>query len=414
MSYWSTRMSSASRLAAAVIALVFGAASLQAQKESNVPARPHLEPGADSNSALANYQHGMRVINDDPQDSYRAFYWATLIDPSSADAWYGRWVARQLIMPSHDFAIAYGYRVTQRAPAQLAVDTLLFRAYALNPFLYHSLLRPFKQGLITARIADQRPTRNEAATNTDVSDRLERKSYEGWILYADQRFEDALKAYANELGNRSTLTMIDTHSARAEIFVHLGNLDSARTEMKQVVALSRLRDRKDRIVIYDSTTMLEREIGAIDERANRKADAKATYNHILEENATFYPAHVRLAGIAIGQGDTATAVSEMFTAVQIEPNDPALRYGYAVMLVDAKRDAEAAEQLRKAIALDPYYAAPYLLMASIADVEEYTEDAAAEYQRYVSFAARSSPDLAYAKGRLATLTSTVATSSSKP
>jgi len=398
-------MSIASKVAWAVLAVAFGAASMQAQKEADVPARPHLDPGADSNSALANYRHGLRVISDDPQESYRAFYWATRIDPSSADAWYGRWVARQLIMPSHDFAVAYAYRVTQRTKTQLAIDSLMFRAYAQDPFFCASLIRPFKQGLITARIADQRPTRNEAATNSDVSVRLERKAYVGWILYADERFDDALKAYANELGSAPVVDKLITHQLRAEIFVHLKNLDSARAEMRQAIALSRLRDRKDRIVIYDSTTMLERELGAIDERANRKDDAKATYAHILEEHPAFYPAHVRLAGIAIGQGDTATAVSEMLAAVQIEPNDPALRYGYAVMLVDAKRDADAAEQRRKAIALDPYYAAPYLLMASIADVEDYKEEAVAQYQGFTAHADGTDPNLPRAKGRLAKLSS---------
>lgn len=409
-------MGGASTMAAAVLAMTFHAGSLRAQKEIDIPARPHLEQDADSNSVSANYLHGMRVISDDPQESYRAFYWATRIDPASADAWYGRWVARQLIMTSHDFAIAYDHRITSRSAAQLAVDSLVFRAYALDPFFYHSLLRPFNQGLILARISDRDPTRNRAAVNTDVSERLERRSYEGWILYADGRFDDALKAYVNELhgGHAPLLTRLDIHEMRAAIFVRAQKLDSARAELREAIAESRLRDGRDRVVVFDSTTMLERELGAIDERAGRGDDARATYAHILEEHATFYPAHVRLAGIAIGRGDTTAAVSEMLAAVQIEPDDPALRYGCAVMLVDAKRDAEAAQQLRKAIALDPYYAAPYLLLASIADVEDYKEEAVAQYQSFVAHADRAAPDLPGVRGRLAKLNSGVATAQSTP
>lgn len=416
MSSRSSHMRGASKMAVTVLAMTFGVVSLQAQREMDMPARPHLEAGADSNSARANYLHGMRVISDDPQESYRAFYWATRIDPASADSWYARWVARQLILPSRDFAVAYDYRLTKRSAAQLAVDSLVFRAYALDPFFYQSLLRPFRQRLVLARISDRDPTRNRAAVNSDVSARLERKSYEGWILYADERFDDALKAYANEMhsGHAPLLTRLDVHEMRAQIFVRVKNLDSARAEMQEAIAEARSRDRKDRIVVFDSTTMLERELGAIDERAGRSDDARAMYAHILEENAMFYPAHVRLAGIAIGRGDTTTAVSEMLAAVQIEPDDPALRYGYAVMLVDAKRDAEAAQQLRKAIALDPYYAAPYLLMAAIADVEDYKEEAVAQYQSFTAHADGTDPNLPRVRGRLAKLNSSVTTTQSKP
>lgn len=399
-------MSSAWKTAVMVLAIALGP-SLHAQKEAEVPARPHLDPGSDSNSAKANYLYGLRVISDDPRESYRAFYWATRIDPASADFWYARWVARQIIMSSRDFTVAYDIRLTKRSAAQLAVDSLLFRAYALDPFFFHSLLRPFNQRLVLARISDRDPTHNTAAANSDVSVRLERKSYEGWILYADQRFDDALKAYANELhnGRAPLLTRLDIHEMRAELFAHVNNLDSARAEVQEAIAESRLRGSRDRVLVFDSTTMLERELGAVDERAGRGDDARAIYAHILEQNAMFFPAHARLAGLAMRRADTSTAVSEMRAAVQIEPNDPALRYGYAVILVDARRDADAAEQLRKAIALDPYYSAPYLLMASIADVEDYKEEAVAQYQSFTAHAEGTDPDLPRVKGRLAKLSS---------
>src|SRR6476661_4884723 len=159
--------------------------ALPAQKDAEVPARPHLESGTDSNSAAAIYRHGLRVINDDPQESYRSFYWATRIEPTSAESWYALWVAKQLIMSSRDMAVYQDYRFTQRSPMQLGVDSLLFRAYALDPFLYQRLERPLRQRQIGARIADRNPaTRNLAAVNASLGDNLNRMSYEGWILYA--------------------------------------------------------------------------------------------------------------------------------------------------------------------------------------------------------------------------------------
>ena len=59
-------MSSAWKTAVMVLAIALGP-SLHAQKEAEVPARPHLDPGSDSNSAKANYLYGLRVISDDPR-----------------------------------------------------------------------------------------------------------------------------------------------------------------------------------------------------------------------------------------------------------------------------------------------------------------------------------------------------------
>jgi len=401
------RMTFAWKIGTTVLAMAIAPAVLPAQHGAAVPARPHLEPGIDSNSAKANFQHGLRVVSDDPQESYRAFYWATRIDPTSADAWYALWVARQLIMPSRDLTVYRNPLFTECSAANLAVDSLLFHAYAIDPFLYRGLDRPLRQRLASARAADRNPTVNQAAVNSDLTVRLERKQYEGWILYADARFEDALKAYANEMnrGWDAEVHKLNVHAERSKIFVLVDNLDSARAEMRETIAESRVRNRKDHVVIYDSTTMFERALGAIDERAQRPVEARATYARIVQENPTFYPAHVRLSAIALGQGDTASAVSEMSLAVQLEPNDAALRYRFAEMLVDAKRDAAAAEQLRQAIALDPNYAAPYLLMALIADVEEYTDEAVAQYQSYTARAAGSDPQLPRVRGRLAKLSS---------
>jgi predicted Zn-dependent protease len=98
----------------------------------------------------------------------------------------------------------------------------------------------------------------------------------------------------------------------------------------------------------------------------------------------------------------------MDLAVQLQPNDPALLYNYATALIRAGRDGEAATQLTKAIAADPFYSAPHLLLARMADVEQYTDDAVKEYQEYLAIAPKTDPDVAMARTRLTALTSTVA------
>jgi Tfp pilus assembly protein PilF len=84
-----------------------------------------------------------------------------------------------------------------------------------------------------------------------------------------------------------------------------------------------------------------------------------------------------------------------------------------MILVQAKHDGEAAAQLRKAIALDPWYGAPHLLLARIADVEQYTDEAIAEYRTYLGLAAKTDLQLPVTKERLSKLTSTVASSQDK-
>jgi hypothetical protein len=82
------------------------------------------------------------------------------------------------------------------------------------------------------------------------------------------------------------------------------------------------------------------------------------------------------------------------------------------MLVSARRDAEAAQQLIRAIALDPYYGSPRLMLAMMSDVESYTDDAIAEYKAYIALAARSEPQLPRVKARLAKLTEGLASTQS--
>jgi predicted Zn-dependent protease len=146
----------------------------------------------------------------------------------------------------------------------------------------------------------------------------------------------------------------------------------------------------------------------IHEHARHLDKAREAYGEALTEDLSYYAAHSRMAQLELATGDTAGAVTEMDLAIQLQPNDPALRYAYAEALVEARRDGEAASQLLKASALDPYYAPPHLLLARIADAEQYTEDAVTQYQQYAAVAARGDPALPVAKARLAALTATVA------
>src|SRR5207237_3569759 len=84
---------------------------------------------------------------------------------------------------------------------------------------------------------------------------------------------------------------------------------------------------------------------------------------ILTENLAFYWAHARLAGVDLALHDTAAALTELGLAVEIEPNDPALRLYNGYVLGLARRYTEAVAELDVAIRLDPYYAQPHVQLA---------------------------------------------------
>jgi predicted Zn-dependent protease len=107
----------------------------------------------------------------------------------------------------------------------------------------------------------------------------------------------------------------------------------------------------------------------------------------LQEDLSYFPAHVQLAYIGINARDTSMALSEMDLAVQIRPDDPLLRYTYGYALGSSGRYADAQVQLLKAIEADPYYAAPYYVLGQVLDAQAKPDEALTQYK---TFLARSS------------------------
>jgi tetratricopeptide (TPR) repeat protein len=406
---------------AAVIAVAC-ATSLRAQKTASVPTRPRLEAGADTNDSRQYYAYAMQTINDKPDEAVRGFYWASQIDPTSGETLYGLHTATLFAMTASELASYYDFFAKNRKPANLAIDSLLFRAYTINPFLYPNFEHTLLRRRIEASVVSRNPGVNRAQLNDAILSYTNNIRFSADMAYADGRLQEALQGYAKELSyngwtrREKAIISGSVHATRARIFYTLGNMDSARTEMSAAVTAMRDRDRdaKEIVILYQSKAMYEQSLGMIDERQARTDSARSAYEEALQEDLAYYPAHARLAQLQLAKGDTTSALTELDLAVQLQPNNASVRYAYANALVQVGRDADAAQQLKAAIAADPYYAAPHLLLARIADVEQYTEDAMAEYQRYVGCAARAAPELAYAKGRLAALATAVASASNKP
>lgn len=410
------------------------AAAPEALETATVPSRPKLDPGADTNSAQANYAYGVKRVYDNPEEAVRAFYWASRIDPTSGDAMYALRTAKLIAMNDRDLAAYLGYGHGKRTPEQLALDSLIYRAYMVNPFLFSSIDGALMRRTIEAEVVAMYPQITPALLSQTIARRMQSAAGQPWMAYTEGHFQAALDAYARQLEDTSyrayevtkknpnardkqiakmrkigrAFAAVEMHSQRARIFYLLHELDSASTEMSLAIGLLQAHDSGDAVLLYQSKAIFEQALGIIYEHDRRLDLARAAYGSALQEDLSYYAAHSQLAQLELTQGDTAGALSEMDLAVQLEPSDPALRYRYAEVLVRAQRDADASQQLRKAIALDPYYGSPHLLLATIGDLEDYANDAITEYQQYVALATRNDPQLPRVKMRLAKLTASLA------
>ena len=194
----------------------------------------------------------------------------------------------------------------------------------------------------------------------------------------------------------------------------IGQLDSAISELSLALTEMRSRDTKDLVFFYDSKALFEHTIGTLLEQKGDLAGAREAYGKALQEDLSFYPAHQRLALVALGAHDTTTAMSELALAVEIAGDEPFLRYVYGFALASVGKHAEAKEHLVKSMELEPYFALPNVVLGQ---VYERLGDAKNAQAAYTAFLARSSlkeSQRAFATTRLREVTEFLSTSPSKP
>ena len=177
------------------------------------------------------------------------------------------------------------------------------------------------------------------------------------------------------------------HAERARVFYLIGNDDSTRGEMALALDKLRERDVKHFVYLYESKAVLEHSIGLSYEAKGDLEAAREAYGRALQEDLSYYPAHVRLGRIALTAGDTATALSELDLAVQLKGDDPWVQAHYGATLAQAGRLGDAVEHLRKAIELEPFYPIPYYLLGRVA---EMMGNSAGAVEHYRGFLARAS------------------------
>lgn len=406
-------------MAAIVIPAMALAGGARAQKPVAIPQRPALDAGADTNDAHAYYLLGTATIFDrKPDEAVRAFYWATRLDPASGDYQYALRAAKLMAMPGEQLLSYFNpFERRRRSPEALALDTALYRAFLAKPFLH----RRFDE-LVMQRAIDERVKRIPSASGRAATEMMIQRIARMDVLnaYSKGAFSSAAALGADALKDpkvsKKIHEIVDSgiHADRSRFFFMIDNLDSARAEMSTAIEGRRKRDSTSTVILYESNTMYEQSLGIIYERQKNLVEARNAYERALTEDLSNYAAHSRLSALQLAAGDSAAAMTEMNLAVQLAPNDPVLHYEYALALVQTRHDAEASDQLRKAIAADSFYAAPHLLLAIIAGVEQFDDQSLAEFQRFVALAPRTDAQEGYAKDQITTLSSKLASAATKP
>src|ERR1043166_8740052 len=360
--------------------------------QAKEPPRPSLLAGADTNDAGNYYDLGIDLLAPHAEKAAGAFHWARRLNPGSADAFYAERIALLMAEPQMLEGYWSGDRRVLRDKRVLHADSLYLRALTINPFVYRKLDAPFFTAIIRAFAADAAGASNNASeVEADIESYLMRAppSLKAWRMYSEGRFDEALKLYAQAIkqaGKKASLRV-----DRANLFFQLDQPDSALAELNLAAEELRKADKKDLVFVYQSKAVVEHSIGAVQLRLGKSDAARESFARALQEDLTYGPAHLQLGFIALQAKDTAAAVSEFELATQASSDDPVLRYHYGYTLVEFGKGPEAETQLRKAIALDPYYAAPHLRLGKALDLQGKKTEAVAEVKNFLALTARNDP-----------------------
>lgn len=317
-----------------------------------------------------------------------AFYWASRIDPTLGLPYYGRSVAL-LLSYGHAKRTPTGDNIWVAAGTvpvwRLAViDSLRREALAREPFM-----RSLYDHLLTGRPA------------LHSLDDVEDPAVRGYWMYDYGYFARADSLLGLALRQKPDRSQLRELRIRAEYA--LQRYDSAVAQLHILLDTLSHRDSASLTLAYSSKELIYDALGYAEADRGDTSAARLAFEDAIAENAAFYPAHVRLAALALYRKDRPTALRELALATEIAPDDPTVRFAHGAALLDAGDAQAAAAELQKAIDLDPYFAKPYLYLGKAAEAQDRFTDAARAYDGYAAHARARLPDRAWAQAHADTL-----------
>lgn len=346
--------------------------------------RPSLPRDKDPNDWEAYYDLGVEQLGHNSDRAEAAFAWASHLRPDRAEPLYGQWLAFHMRDSRRFERYLQDDEKTLRDPGVVRADSLRVAAFRRNPFVHQGLIV-----LLWDRLPGQWP--DDALTRA-------------WLSLGRANLPDA----AHEFGmliRRNPEKYGYLRLVRAATLVTLHQFDSAATEISALLAQERAQDTKSLGNGYESKELLEYALGLLQLNLRNASAAREAFGRATVENAGFAPAHAMLGELAVAARDTATALLEFGVAAEADPTDVEILIGYGKALRVAGRPADAAAQLRKAVALEPYYAEPFLYLGVALDEAGDQAGAADAYAQYLSKSTQSDSRRASVEQRLQALKS---------
>lgn len=388
--------------------MTLGATTAVAQTRAE-PRRPRLPATADTNSAAAYYQLAMARLRRDPAEAAAALYWASRLEPGSAEVLYARHVAMLLNDPDVLDGWVRGDRRILRTPRVLVIDSMRQRAAIINPFFRRALDADLIEQYVENRVLRDRRGLSVTEVQFEVReflDDIDDPAIRGWLLSSRGVLTGALLAWAPAL--RRDSTSVRMRVDRANVYVTLGRLDSARADLEAALAAARRADTTRIWHVYESKAALEYTLGILLARTGDTAGARAAFQQALVEHLGFYPAHIRLGQLALAARDTAGAVTEYERAIAIRDDDYDARLMLGFLLGSLRRFDEAVPHLERATRAEPWAVTPVDVLAQIHEAAGHTAEALAAYRRFVQLCRRDDPARGAALQRIAELGGTAA------
>jgi tetratricopeptide (TPR) repeat protein len=345
------------------------------------------------------------VLRRDPEQAANAYYWATRLDPMSADSYYNRRIALLLTNPRRLAQYWRGQKNVVQASDMQRIDSLYWRALMLNPAIPQRFHRELTLAVIRSNIESDggsiSPGELDMAFDRYIHTAVRADELRASMAQSDGDNLRALGLYASAAKQDPKDAGI--RIARGRLFLQIGKADSAVVELTKALELLQTRDKKDFVVYYNSKAMLETTIGIAHQQLSDMTAAKDAFGRALQEDLAYYPAHVRLGYLALDQKDTTTALSELELAVQLRADDALLRdqYGYALLLA-GKPDA-AIGQLKKATELEPFYALPQRHLGEAYEKTGNTKAALEAYRAFLVLSGKFDTNRGAVEKRLAAL-----------
>lgn len=356
-------------LAGVVVVAALSPLALAAQERALItldgkePKRPRLPAGADTNDARAYNDYA--DARDTPwKRSFDGYYWALRVAP---DANYYRLKLANAVLYSQSWdwqrERENGAEFVVKSKESRLIDTLVTLAYYRNPF----------ENLFA----------NECRLDRDTYEFLKDDLFwNAQYFYERGCYQRAAQAWVPYLAKNPGALNARLKLVRSYYWTR--QYGNALQQIDIALDTLRARDAKRTYRFLISKEVLETMRGDIYEAQEDYFNAKKAYGRALEENLTYWPAHVRLARAALAQNERDEALQEFAQAVQLAPDEVTLRYEYGDALLGAGKLPEAEAELRKAIALEPEYALPYLSLARTLDRQKKLDDAMPYYRQYLA------------------------------